>query len=84
MIYVLFFLLGTRQDSTDLLAVYIDITYFLRDSLTNIRIRVLSPGRLLGRMPQSPYYFLGAEYISPCFALPPLVQACVRWMLEGV
>ena len=38
-----FFLLGTRQDSTDLLAVY-DLTY-LRDSLTNIRIRVLSPGR---------------------------------------
>ena len=36
----------------------IDLTY-LRDSLTNIRIRVLSPGRAsLGRMPHSPYYFL--------------------------
>ena len=45
----------------------IDLTY-LRDSLTNIRIRVLSPGLpSLGRMPHSPYYFLGAEYISICY-----------------
>ena len=43
----------------------IDLTY-LRDSLTNIRIRVLSPGRpSLGRMPHSPYYFLrGGVHIS--------------------
>ena len=27
---------------------------------------------------------LGAGYISPCRALPPLVYACVRWMLEDV
>ena len=56
----------------------IDVTY-LRDSLTNIRIRVLSPGHpSLGRMPHSPYYFLGAEYISPCYALPPLVKLCMH------
>ena len=51
----------------------IDLTY-LRDSLTNIRIRVLSPGRpSLGGMPHSPCYFLWAEYIYPCCALPQLV-----------
>ena len=61
-----------------------DLTY-LRDSLTNIRIRVLSPGRpSIWRIPHSPYYFLGAEYICPCCALPPLVYACVRLMLKGL
>ena len=76
-----FFLLGNGKDG---FVGCIDLTY-LRDSLINIRIRVLSPGRpSLGRMPHSPYFFLGAEYISPCCALPPLVYACVRWMLEDV
>ena len=80
--------MGIQQDSTDLLTVLI-FTY-LRDSLTNIHIRVLSPGRpSLGRMYHSPFIFFwggggGAEYIYPCYALPPLVHACVRLMLEGV
>ena len=57
--------------------VAINLTY-LRDSLTNIRIRVLSPGHpSLGRMPHTPTIFLGAEYISPCFALPPLAYTCM-------
>ena len=48
----------------------IDLTY-LRDSLTNIHIfESLSPGR-------SSTIFLGAEYISPCYAVPTIVCACV-------
>ena len=60
------FLLGTRHDSTDLLAVL--ILLILRDSFINIRIRVLSPGRpSLRIMPHSPYYFCrGGVHISLC------------------
>ena len=53
----------------------IDVTYF-RDSLTKIRIRVLSPGRpSLGRMPHSPYYFRGREHIS--LLCPPSNYVCM-------
>ena len=54
----------------------IDLTY-LRDSLTNIRIRVLSPGRpSLGRMPHSPYYFFrGGVHIS--LFCPPSTCVCM-------
>ena len=54
----------------------IDLTY-LRDSLTNIRIRVLSPGRpSLGRMPHSPYYFFrGGVHIS--LLCPPSTCVCM-------
>ena len=54
----------------------IDPTY-LRDSLTNIRIRVLSPGRpSLGRMPHSPYYFFrGGVHIS--LLCPPSTCVCM-------
>ena len=54
----------------------IDLTY-LRDSLTNIRIRVLSPGRpSLGRMSHSPYYFFrGGVHIS--LLCPPSTCVCM-------
>ena len=54
----------------------INLTY-LRDSLTNIHIRVLSPGRpSLGRMPHSPYCFLrGGEHIS--LFCPPSTCVCM-------
>ena len=59
--YFVFLLpVGTRQDSAVSLAVL--ILLILKDSLTNIRNRVLSPGRpSLGGMPHNPYYFLRAE-----------------------
>ena len=51
------FLPGGHPAGLDGFVGCIDLTN-LRDSLTNIRIRVLSPGRpSLGRMPHSPYYF---------------------------
>ena len=53
----------------------IDLTY-LRDSLTNIRIRVLSPGRpSLGRMPHSPYFFRGGVHVS--LFCPPSTCVCM-------
>ena len=54
----------------------IDLTY-LRDSLTNIRIRVLSPGHpSLGRMPHSPYYFFRAGVHISLFC-PPSTCVCM-------
>ena len=49
----------------------------MRDSLTNIRIRVLSPGRpSLRRMPHSPYYFFrGGVHIS--LFCPPSTCVCM-------
>ena len=54
----------------------IDLSY-LRDSLTNIRIRVLSQGcPSLGRMPHSPYYyFRGGVHIS--LLCPPSTCVCM-------
>ena len=50
---------------------------YLRDSLTNIHIRVLSPGcPSLGRMPHSHYYFVGGGvYIS--LLCPPSTCVCM-------
>ena len=55
----------------------IDLTLYLRDSLTNICIQVLSPGRpSLGRMPHSPYYFFrGGVHIS--LLCPPSTCVCM-------
>ena len=54
----------------------IDLSY-LRDSLTNIHIQVLSPGRpSLGRMPHSPFYFCrGRVHIS--LLCPPSTCVCM-------
>ena len=73
--FFLFFLVSTRQ-GLDGFVGCIDLTY-LRDSLTNIRIRVLSPGRpSLGRMPHSPYYFFrGGVHIS--LFCPPSTCVCM-------
>ena len=55
--FFLFLFLSSCWEGLDGFVGCINLTY-LRDSLTNIRIRVLSPGRSsLGRMPHSPYYF---------------------------
>ena len=71
-----FFLPGGHPAGLDGFVGCIDLTY-LRDSLTNIRIRVLSPGRpSLGRMPHSPYYFFrGGVHIS--LFCPPSTCVCM-------
>ena len=73
---VFFFLPGGHPAGLDRFVGCIDLTY-LRDSLTNIRIRVLSPGRpSLGRMPHSPYYFFrGGVHIS--LFCPPSTCVCM-------
>ena len=60
----------------------IDLTY-LRDSLTDFRIRVLSPRRpSLGRMPHSPcYFFRGGVHIF--LLCPPSTCVCMRAVNAG-
>ena len=78
-----FFLLGTLQDSTDLLAVLI-LLIWGTNWPTSVFECLPQNRPSLGIMPHSPSYFLGTEYISPYFAIHLLVYACVWWMLEGV
>ena len=55
----------------------IDLTY-LRDSLTNIRIRILSPGHpSLGRMPHSLYYFIVRGGVHISLLCPPSTCLCM-------
>ena len=77
------FLLGTRQDSTDPLAVLILLIWGIHWPTSVFEYnRQAVP--LKGECLLAPIIFLRAEYISPCCSLPLLVYACVRWMLEGV
>ena len=71
-----FFLPGGHPAGLDGFVGCIDLTY-LRDSLTNIRIRVLSPGRpSLGRMPHSPYYFFRGR--STYLPVLPSLHLCMH------
>ena len=76
-IFLFSFLPGGHLAGLDGFVGCIDLTY-LRDSLTNIRIRVLSPGRpSLGRMPHSPYYFFFRVGVHISLFCPPSTCVCM-------
>ena len=75
------FLLGTRHDSTDFCVVLILLIWGTH-SPTSVFKYYRQAAPLYGKCIIVPT-ILGAEYMSPCYALPPLVYACIRAVKSG-